>query len=211
MLGFNEIDILFVIVILFFAVSGYRKGLIVSVGGVLSIVLGIYCAITFWPAIGDYLQENYALVSILAGAMERVLPVPAFDQMEKMVPLLFETATYAYRGLAYHMARLLVSALSFVLIFMLVLFVTRMIWRLLSAVFNWGILGTANRMGGLGFESAKAILILSIVVGLAAPILKTIAQTGVQSAVIANGFYRESCLAPWLEQIFQLMGRLISG
>lgn len=205
---FNVLDWVLIGLLVLGAIIGFNKGLIKSAGAVVSIIAGLLAALTFWEPAAVYLEKNYMIITGLNETIQKVLPIPTFDNLEGMVPSLFESARYAYQGATYHVARQIVSALAFILILLVVAGLLKLIWSILSILFNWGIMGTINRWGGSAFELTKGILVLSIVVGIAVPIVKATARTGILSAVNAQTYLASSVLVPYLDSIFQLMGRI---
>ncbi len=59
----NLIDIVIIIVLIWFAVSGYRKGLIVSLASLAALVLGIYVAMYFSDITAGLIQDIFAFDS----------------------------------------------------------------------------------------------------------------------------------------------------
>lgn len=204
----NNLDGILIGILLIGAFMGYRKGFIKSAGAVIAIIVGLLAALIFWQPATDYLEKNYMIVSSIDYGIQGMVPIPTFDGLEGMVPSLYDSAQYAYRGATYHVARILVSALVFVLLLLLVAGFLKLVWSILSMSLNWGIIGAINRLGGMGFELAKVLLILAIVVGIANPFIKALARTGLPSAVNAQTYLLSSQLVPYLENIFQLMGRI---
>jgi uncharacterized membrane protein required for colicin V production len=62
----NYLDIIFIIIILFFTFNGLRKGLVKVVGGILGIFVGIYFAGLFYLQFSEWLQT----VTQIFGSME---------------------------------------------------------------------------------------------------------------------------------------------
>ncbi|MGI6551120.1 MAG: CvpA family protein [Syntrophomonadales bacterium] len=208
-MGIHVLDCIFVVLILYGVLAGLKKGLIASVGAIVSFVLGIGAAILFWESATDYLQSHYSLVTFVANFLSGHLPVPVFDDIGGMTSTLFKSSLYAYQGLIYHIARLLVSGLVFILILFLVTRVLGIVWHILSMVFGWGILGMGNRIGGAAFESLKVTLVLSILAGLTMPVVRSLSNTGFPAAIDLNAYLDRSFLLPCLEGIFQIMGKII--
>ncbi len=207
-MGIHVLDCIFVIMILYGALVGYKKGLIESVGAVASFVLGVGAAVFYWEPATDYLQSNYSLITLVANGLTRHLPVPVFDDIGGMVPSLFTSSLYGYQGLIYHIARLIVSALVFILILILVTRLLGIVWHIISMIFGWGILGLGNRVGGGVFESLKVILVLSILSGLAMPVVRSLSATGMPISVDLITYLDKSLLLPYLEGLFQIMGKI---
>ncbi|MGE5415394.1 MAG: CvpA family protein [Acidobacteriota bacterium] len=206
----NTLDWILLLVVLIAAVSGFRKGFVKCLGGVVAVVAGTVCALSFWDPVTMYLQDNYQLITLVSQKITPNLTLPTFDNIEGLVPTLFDSVSYAYQGLAYHVARLIVSAGVFILLAFLVGFLIRFLWRLLEMIFEWGILGAANKITGLLFEVTKAVLIMTLTIGIATPVVNALSRTEVSEAVIAQGYIKDSALVPYLESLYEIMGR-ISG
>ncbi|HNV96899.1 MAG TPA: CvpA family protein [bacterium] len=52
----NYVDIIFLIIILFFTITGFRKGLVRALGGIIAIILGFYGASIFYSQASMWLQ-----------------------------------------------------------------------------------------------------------------------------------------------------------
>ena len=62
----NYLDVIFIIIILFFTFNGLRKGLVKVIGGILGILVGIYFAGLFYLQFSEWLQT----VTQMFGSME---------------------------------------------------------------------------------------------------------------------------------------------
>lgn len=54
----NYLDIIFLLLLLFAMINGYRKGLIEEVAGLAALVLGIWAAMHFSGIVADFISEN---------------------------------------------------------------------------------------------------------------------------------------------------------
>ena len=204
----HVLDCIFMVMILYGILVGFKRGLIASVGAIASFVLGIGAAILFWEPVTDYLQTHYSLITFVANSLSGLLPIPVFDGTGGMTSTFLNSGLYAYQGLIYHIARLVVAALVFILILFLISRLLGMVWHILSMVFGWGIIGMGNRVGGAAFESLKVILVLSILIGLALPVVRSLSDTGFPMAVDLNAYLDRSFFLPCLEGTFQIMGKI---
>lgn len=66
----NYLDIVFLVVIIYFTILGLRKGIIKSLGGILSIVVGFYGASLFYQKVSIWLQ---GLSSIFTGTIANII------------------------------------------------------------------------------------------------------------------------------------------
>ncbi|NLV15660.1 MAG: CvpA family protein [Syntrophomonadaceae bacterium] len=208
-MSFHAVDCIILLLIAGGALAGFRKGFIKSVGAIISAVLGIFAAVYYWQPITEYLQKNYGVITFVAERCEKIIPITAFEDTGGMTSLLISSSLYAYQGLAFHIARLLVSALVFLVVLGVVSILLRMLWHFLSMIFGWGIMGGADRIGGMAFEAAKAILLLSIIVGLMMPLTRSFSATGIFISEEMLNTINTSTLLPYLESLFEVMGTII--
>ena len=59
----NYIDIILILLLVFSAISGFRKGLIVELASLAALILGIWGAIEFSDVTSDFLVENFNMNS----------------------------------------------------------------------------------------------------------------------------------------------------
>lgn len=58
--------VIFLVVILFFVYRGFRKGLLKSIGRILSVVAGYVCAILYTGQVSGIIESEYQLQGIVA-------------------------------------------------------------------------------------------------------------------------------------------------
>ncbi len=84
----NYIDIIFIIVIIYFTILGLRKGLIRSIGGILSIIVGFYVASMF------YLRFSIWIQGLSTSLTETIASIVAFVLIFIVVNRLFMVIVY---------------------------------------------------------------------------------------------------------------------
>lgn len=106
----NYLDIIFIIILAFFIFQGWRKGFVKTIGGILGIVVGIYFAGLFYPAVSQWLQglSNYVdqmlgnilgfvLIFIVANRvfaiviwmLDKIVKIPVINSINKILGLIF--------------------------------------------------------------------------------------------------------------------------
>src|SRR5665647_1945170 len=60
----NGLDIVIVIILIAGLITGYRKGFIGALTGIISTLVGLGVAYVYRQAAAEYLQQNYGLVTI---------------------------------------------------------------------------------------------------------------------------------------------------
>lgn len=207
-MALNTLDWILLAVMLGACIAGLRKGLVESVAGLVAVGVGIAAALYFWEPVTIYLQDNYGLIGLLAEKLGGVLTLPAFDSTEGLVPTLFASVRYAYQGFAYHAARLIASGAVFLLLMLAAGFLASALLRIVGLLFEKGLLGTLNRLGGGLFGLARAVLILVVLTGVLSPVIEALARGQVEMAAAAQGYIKSSSLVPYLENLFLMLGRL---
>lgn len=102
----NYLDIIFIIILLFFTFNGLRKGLVKVVGGILGILAGIYFAGIFYLQFADWLQTvtdifsptelnivSFIAVFIIANRifaliifiLDKIVKVPVINSINKLL------------------------------------------------------------------------------------------------------------------------------
>jgi len=102
----NYLDIIFIIILLFFTFNGLRKGLVKVVGGILGILAGIYFAGLFYLQFSDWLQTitdlfatpeaniiSFILVFIIANRLfallililDKIVSIPIINSVNKLL------------------------------------------------------------------------------------------------------------------------------
>lgn len=69
----NLIDLIILVPVLFFAWSGYRKGLIIEASTLVALILGLYFAIYFSDVAGGFLNKTFEIDQKYMGALSFVV------------------------------------------------------------------------------------------------------------------------------------------
>ncbi|NOY49153.1 MAG: CvpA family protein [Chlorobi bacterium] len=93
----NLIDLIFLVPIMFFAYSGYKKGLIIEAATLGALILGLYFAIYFSDIAGGFLNKTFNIEQKYMGALSFVLTfivvvfgvIAVGKALEKIVDILF--------------------------------------------------------------------------------------------------------------------------
>src|SRR5680860_134919 len=96
----NYIDIVLVLLLVFSAIGGFRKGLIVELASLAALILGIWGAIEFSDITSDFLVENFNLKSdhlnIISFAVTFVVIVILVHIVGSVVNKLVETVMLGF-------------------------------------------------------------------------------------------------------------------
>ncbi len=93
----NLIDLVFLVPIMFFAYSGYKKGLIIEAATLGALILGLYFAIYFSDIAGGFLNKTFNIEQKYMGALSFVVTfvivvfgvIAVGKALEKIVDILF--------------------------------------------------------------------------------------------------------------------------
>jgi hypothetical protein len=209
---FNALDYLIIIIIAVSILIGYRKGLIRSLGGVVSTLVGLGTAYLLRNPAANYLQEHYGVVSDLTATLEkRLLNSTGVSESHNMIaslPMVSEGIAAIHRQIT-EFAYLLVAALCFLAIYMLSSQILKLIWIVLEKTFHHGILEKVNHWGGVLIVLTQDVVIMAVLAGILASPLELGAKIGIRSAFLAANYMEGSVLFPYLLKIFNIMYALI--
>lgn len=193
MVPYIAIDIVIVLVIVFFAWRGAKKGLILTLFGMLGLVVAILGARLVSNVLCDPIAEIIrpgicqALENLQQDAMYSIGSDLNLDpSVESLVELLRErnifpqlvslletslsgeaissTVGSAVEILASHLAQLAARVVLFIAAFLVILLVWFLISHILDLTFKLPILSTVNTIGGLALGLLKAVVIVVILV-----------------------------------------------
>ena len=193
MVPYIAIDIVIVLVIAFFAWRGAKKGLILTLFGMLGLIVALFGARLvsnlFCDAIAEIIRpgicqalknlEQDAMYSIgydlnLDPSVESMVAVlrerNIFPQLVSLLETSLSKETIssavgtAAEVLAGHLARLAARVVLFVAAFLVILLVWFLISHMLDLTFRLPILSTVNLIGGLVFGLLKAVIIIVVLV-----------------------------------------------
>jgi len=240
----NIVDLAIIVAVLLGAAGGYRKGLVGSLVGFFSSILGLVAAFIFYPQLARFLNTRLALQEKMSAFFHQHLSLPQpvsqfrlgqiplpdiskyldgldldaslklrlFSFVEKLkaslsLPLQSTLGDIANQFLA----TVLVSALSFLMIWIAVSLLFQVFAKLYSATIRNTFLGSFDRLGGIAAGTALSILTLTVIIGLAMPFLELagMAKPTVLSAAVKT--IGEAKLVPYFCSLFDLLfGRFMN-
>lgn len=192
-------DVIVVLIIVVFGIAGWRKGIIGSLVGMLSLAASLILAWMLYPFASDFLtmvgvRERIYLgvlekTSVKGGGTEALLLPEAFkDVAERTVNSAAEvTATY--------ISDIVLNISSFVLVVLVSIIVIKIAARLLGVISKLPVLNGLNRLGGLMFGLAEGVLIVCIAMTLYAGTLPENGEelgNGVENSIIFKKMYNKN-------------------
>ncbi len=209
----NTLDQGIIVVLIISGILGYKKGMIASLGGIISTLIGLGVAILYRNEAASYLQEHYGVVSKLTLFLEKRLSIPAWGSNQaggiSSLPAVNEGLAYVHMQFT-EFALLLVVALSFLLLYIISSLLIKIFCVVLEKMLNMGKLGVINRTGGAGIILAKNIVIMAMLLGVLAAPLGLGSKIGIKTFYQASGFMEGSCLAPYLMKVYAFLQALVA-
>jgi len=211
-MGFNVLDYIIIIILTVSILIGYQKGLIRSLGGVISTLVGLGIAFLFRHPAANYLQEHFGVVSDLTAFLEkRLLNSAGFSEQPGLIaslPIVNESIAAMHRQIT-EFTYLLVAALCFLALYIISSQLLKFICIVLERILNRGILGRVNHLGGLVIILTQNIVIMAVLAGVLISPLELGAKIGIRSACVTEYYITGSVLFPYLQKIFDIMHALI--
>lgn len=153
-------DILLVIALVLFALSGWRKGLILSVFSIVGYFVSLFIARALSPSVTDFIILNTGIDASLDNLVG--------NQIRNITELNIPTSMVT--GFA---TKSIVSMICFFVIFLISSMIMSKIVRLINRAGRLPIIGQINRIGGLVFGVAKGILLTFVVLAVLTLVVNT--------------------------------------
>lgn len=196
-ININWIDIAVIVIIAAFAAWGFKRGLIKSVVGILSLAASIILAWALYPVIAKLLEGTDITVYIHNAVQGRISEKLEADIQPAMPKLINDAVNAGRAGLADSAAGAVTGLILNIFAFIAVLIVSRVIiWaaaETLNIISKLPIIGTLNRISGLLLGTVQGALIVCILLTLiyaAIPLRENpILSNEIESSVIAKPMY----------------------
>ena len=211
-MGFNLLDYIIMSILLLSGLIGYKRGFFASVAGILGTITGLGIAFLYQNQLAKYLQEHYELVTWLTTILEKRLPIPAWGAKQTgllpSLPGVNEGLAFIHNQVT-EFAYLIISALCFLILYVVSKQLLRIFATILTKIFNWGILGGINRLAGAGTVLMQNTIIIAALLGIISSPLGLGAKIGIKSVAQVMLFIQGSVLAPGLIKIFAWLHSIV--
>lgn len=193
----NWIDIAVVAIIAVFAAWGFKRGLIKSVVGILSLAASIVLAWALYPVIAKLLEAT-DITAYIHNAVQGRISEKLTPDIQPAMPQLINDAVNAGRaGLADGAADTVTGLIVNIFAFIAVLVVSRVIiWaaaKTLNIISKLPIIGTLNRISGLLLGTVQGALIVCILLTVVYAVIplreNPILSNEIEGSVIAKPMY----------------------
>lgn len=205
----NSLDYFVLIVLGASAIVGYYKGFISVLGGFASTLAAVVIAAVYRDNLALVLDKEFSLKTIFVQAIVEKIPQPvvAGPYGQNLVPSI-KDLTFVQNQLT-GLAETLLTVISFVLLFIIVSFVLKLLWNVLEASIKKGGMGGINRLAGLALLAGKNLMIMAILLGLLAPFVKNGVNVGMTGLTDTNLWIEQSRTAPLLLDVFTSLEKLL--
>jgi len=183
----NPLDITVAVILLIFGYLAYRKGLLLSLFGLVSMVLSLFLANLLYPMVGRFLRTVGVYDSLQASIAKSLglqdlvkeqtlraqtelinaLPFPSFLQNAMLAnnnpevyKLLKVDSIEAY--ISGYIANMIVNILSLILVFVLVMILIKVLSGILDLVSRLPVIHSFNKLGGICVGLLQGTLLIWI-------------------------------------------------
>jgi uncharacterized membrane protein required for colicin V production len=203
-MALNGLDYFIVLVLAGSAWRGYRRGLIKTAGSIIAVLAGIIVAGLYRIGMANYLQTHFSMQAVLAEKIKQYISA----QTTAMIPF-YDSSLNLFSEPSQYLARMLTLAIAFLILFFIVILAVNSIFGLLQKAFSLMGLNGINRCGGIIFSLLKDMIIISIILGMLVPVMKTGAVFGWDKAYMIVSLVEKSVLAGSLVKAYAFLAVLI--
>jgi uncharacterized membrane protein required for colicin V production len=207
----NWIDVIILLILLAGTWGGLRRGLILTAGGLLGFLGGIWLAGRYYVTAAQFLGVQLGLDKLFT----RIL-APFTANIPTAIPTIKLFSTGSSKGfpaslwvpvsnaqagiygstMAQSLALAIVRLIAFLLIMILVIYLVMMVASFLSRAVHLLMLGGLDRLGGVGLGLATRVLELAVVIGLLTPVV-----LGLSMGITEQGGLLQSLSQAWHQSV----------
>lgn len=165
----NTADIVVVLIIVLFAVYGWRRGFMRSIIGLLSLAASIVLAYILRPIISDLLNAS-PLHNIVLGSISERLNSSAAEKaalLPKTIQSAVESGTNALTsGMAAQLTGFVINIISFILVLAAARLIILVAARILKTASKLPVIGLIDKAAGMFVGVVKAVVIVYVVLAI---------------------------------------------
>ena len=165
----NTADIVVVLIIVLFAVYGWRRGIMRSIIGLLSLAASIVLAYILRPIISDLLNAS-PLHNIVLGSISERLNSSAAEKaalLPKTIQSAVESGTNALTsGMAAQLTGFVINIISFILVLAAARLIILVAARILKTASKLPVIGLIDKAAGMFVGVVKAVVIVYVVLAI---------------------------------------------
>ena len=151
----NWLDWLILLIVVLGAINGVKRGFVLSLFSLAGAVLALAAGWHFAPAVVEYFESAWNWQSNLSHYLVEVVPFP-----EHVGGVFSPGRTYS------EFAESLLSVLAFVIIFVSIVILARLLGHFLKLSVSWGLTGMADRLLGGIFGFFTSAIAISVTLGI---------------------------------------------
>lgn len=209
----NILDIAILIIILLFAFFGFRRGLIMSIISLTSIILSFIAAKLFYIQLSDNIAAktdidakiNLYITNKLSAAYPQgqvsISPDGSNDSMQWILSKLFHSDSIisdTVTSLAAQITDIVLHILSFVIIFIAVLILIKIAGLILNKLSKLPVLSFINKLGGSVVGLAKGCLLCMLIISVVSSLSIFTNNTSVVDLFNNSALYKYFYIGNWL-------------
>jgi len=214
-MDFTTLDYALLLIFVLAAFTGFKRGFLASLGAIFSTLAALLIAYQYQGLLAQYLEETYGLLTLISGVLIDKFPAlttmqEVQEQLNHMGQMalpdsLSSTGTIAAVPYSEHLANILLTVLSFLLLFISISMLLKLIFSLLNHLFNYGAFGFLNRLAGMLLETVKYAIIVAILLLVLNPLLQACSEIGFNWAETTSKTIEKSIVAGKLNETADLI------
>lgn len=204
----NKLDYLVLILLVLSAFLGYRRGFLSVLGGLATTLIALVIAFLYRTQLAMVLEEQFGAITLLAQSLGEKIPQPAFGTTSNSFLPAIKTLPYVQKQLN-NLSEMIIIAISFIVLYIVISTVLKILWRMLEKPFGNGLLGSINRVTGMLLLVSKNFLLTAVLLGVSAPFIKNGVDIGIKGLANTNLLIEQSRVSPWLLDFFTWLTTLI--
>lgn len=197
---FNLLDYIILAILIGVGIKGFTRGFIKATASILGVLLGIYAGSHYNEILANYLQQHFLLQTFIADRINKYASahvftgdIPSFD---------FSGSLKLFQDPSQYMARLIMLALSFILLVFVISTIISILAGAVSRLISTTGLSWLNRSTGMALAIGKYTIILAVIVGIIHPVITAGSKIGVEKALSIAHYMDGSLLVGSLLKIF---------
>ncbi len=177
------IDFLIIFIFVYNIVRSFRAGFIKSVFSIAQYILIIYLTKQFYPYFYGYIKDTPEIYNVLLKIFESLMGAICFRKAKADPNFLTDLM---YKGAF----SVFINFICLIIFYFIVKWILKLIFKLISFIFEAPVLKQLNKLGGIIFGSIKGILIIYIAFILLTPYSKMYPESfigkGIENSVFSN-------------------------
>lgn len=225
---FNILDLLIVIILLFFVLTGAKRGFVITFFNFFSFIISLVFANMLYPVVSNILRNTGGLYEHLKTSVAETIGLNEFIQQTGKAaetqfinsmslpalikhPLIENNNPEIYKllnvsGLEDYIcgfiANLFISAISMIVVFVLVFICIKVLAGLLNILTKLPIINSFNKTGGAIVGLFQGILLLWIIIALSTVFFTQPLYDMIEPSVFAKYFYDNNIILNMLLKLF---------